>query len=195
MSTSICSSCRAAFRQAIRARPLVPRRGYIKASTNIEAALPSKPAWSVRSLLPDPSSIPTNEITPKQLHHLLRLSALPLPKSPEEESEMLKTLHAQLHFVRNIQEVDTEGVEPLQSIRDETAEGMKDVTIGLAQMQKALAKEDFKGRSRRPRRRRDIALNSKDEEWNVMGTASEKLDTPGGSFFVVRSGKENEKLP
>ncbi|RDL40306.1 Uncharacterized protein BP5553_00285 [Venustampulla echinocandica] len=194
MSISICSSCRAAFRQAIRSRPHSSIRSYSQ-PTDI-AALLSKPTWSVRSLLPDPSSVSTDEITPKQLHHLLRLSALPLPKSPEEEAEMLKTLHSQLHFVKDIQKVDTEGVEPLQSIRDETEEGVKAATIGLAEMARALKKEDITGRSRRPRRRRDEVLNREPyEDWDVMGTASEKVETPGGSFFVVRSGKENEKLP
>src|SRR5579871_3348118 len=105
---------------------------------DIEALL-SKPTWSIQSLLPqssssspsNPSSNPDQEITPTQLHHLLRLSALPAPKNAEEESSMLNTLAAQLNFVRQIQAVDTRGVEPLRAIRDETAEADADREIGL----------------------------------------------------------------
>lgn len=103
---------------------------------------------------------------------------------------MLKTLHSQLHFVRDIQSVDTEGVEPLQSIRDETEEGVKEATIGLEDLKNAFKNEEFVGRNRRPRRRRGEPVNTKGvEDWDVLGTASEKAETPGGRFFVVRSGK------
>jgi Asp-tRNA(Asn)/Glu-tRNA(Gln) amidotransferase C subunit len=154
-------------------------------------ALLSKPTWSVRSLLPDPNSPPSEEIAPTKLHHLLRLSALPLPTSPEEEAEMLKTLHSQLHFVKDIQKVDTEGVEPLQSIRDETEEGAKDITIGMNELKEAFEKEEIKGRNRRPRRRRVEVVNTNGvEDWDVLGTAGEKVELAGGQYFVVRSGKE-----
>ena len=33
--------------------------------------------------------------------------------------------------MRDIQSVDTDGVEPLQSIRDETEEGVREATIGV----------------------------------------------------------------
>ena len=139
------------------------------------------------------SDEPSSEITPQKLHHLLRLSALPLPKSPEVEASMLATIHSQLHFVQDIQNVDTEGVEPLQSIRDETEEGIKDITIGLETLREALGKEDIKGRNKRPRRRRGEVVNTKGvEDWDVTKTASEKVETPGGKFFIVRSGKEKE---
>ncbi|OWP02340.1 hypothetical protein B2J93_3128 [Marssonina coronariae] len=140
-----------------------------------------------------PASTPaSSEITPKKLHHLLRLSALPLPKSSEEEASMLATLHSQLHFVQDIQNVDTEGVEPLQSIRDETEDGIKDATIGVEELREALGKEDFKGRNRRPKRRREVVDAREVENWNVLGTAGEEVKTPSGRFFVVRSGKADE---
>lgn len=89
--------------------------------------------------------------------------------------------------------MDTEGVEPLQSIRDETEEGIKDITIGLETLREALGKEDIKGRNKRPRRRRGEVVNTKGvEDWDVTKTASEKVETPGGKFFIVRSGKEKE---
>lgn len=104
---------------------------------------------------------------------------------------MLKTLHSQLHFVRDIQSVDTDGVEPLQSIRDETEEGLKEITIGLdtPEIKEALAKEEVTGRARRPRRKRgDGALvdTKGAEDWDVLGTAGRTE----GKYFVVRSGKE-----
>jgi Asp-tRNA(Asn)/Glu-tRNA(Gln) amidotransferase C subunit len=180
-------SQRLAIASSIRKHSTGPRR---KDLIDIDALL-SKPTWSVRSLLPDPAAPPSEEITPEKLHHLLRLSALPLPKSPEEEAEMLKTLHSQLHFVKDIQKVDTEGVEPLQSIRDETEEGFKDITIGMEELKEAFEKEEIKGRNRRPRRRRgDVVDTTGVEDWDVFGTASEKVELAGGKFFVVRSGKE-----
>lgn len=72
---------------------------------------------------------------------------------------------------------------------------MKEVTIGLddVQIQEALGKEVVVGRNRRPRRRRDVEREGKnsEENWDVLGTAREKVEVPGtGRFFVVRSGKE-----
>ncbi|KUJ13275.1 uncharacterized protein LY89DRAFT_651393 [Mollisia scopiformis] len=156
---------------------------------DVEALL-SKPTWSVRSLIPDDNVLPEDEITPEKLHHLLRLSALPLPKSSAEEAKMLKILHSQLHFVRDIQKVNTDGVEPLRSIRDETEEGIKEITIGMEQLKEAFAKEDIVGKNRRPRRRRDIKVDTKGvEDWNVMGSAAETVEMNGSRYFVVRSGK------
>ncbi|KAH7357009.1 hypothetical protein BKA65DRAFT_495945 [Rhexocercosporidium sp. MPI-PUGE-AT-0058] len=198
MPSFICKSCRASLRQGFKAsrRRILSTRKYsseipLKAPLDISALL-SKPTWSVRSLIPSESIPPSSEISRQKLHHLLRLSALPLPRSPEEETSMLATLHSQLHFVQNIQNVDTEGVEPLQSIRDETDEGIKDITIGLEALKEALGKEDIKGRNRRPRRRRDEVVDTKGvEDWDVLKTAGEKVETPGGNFFIVRSGKGN----
>lgn len=67
---------------------------------------------------------------------------------------MLATLSSQLHFVRAIQEVDTSGVAPLRAIRDETALGLREQTIGLAELRDALESEVVVGHARRPRRRR-----------------------------------------
>lgn len=157
-------------------------------------ALLSKPTWSVRSLLPPESEAPKQKISPQQLHHLLRLSALPPPSSPEEEAQMLKTLHSQLHFVRDIQSVDTEGVEPLQSIRDETEEGIREATIGVEDLRDAFREEEIKGRNRRPRRKRTPVVEEKEVEgWDVLGTAEETVKVGGSRYFVVRSGKEGPK--
>lgn len=165
---------------------------YAHQKTNIRELL-SKPTWSVRSLLPSHDEKPVEEITAKQLHHLCRLSALPIPKTPIEEKKLLDTLHLQLHFLRDIQKVDTDGIEPLRSIRDETLEAEAFETIGLEteEIKAALEKEEYEGRNKRPRRRTDSVIDTKGvENWNVTGTASETVDFGGGKYFVVRSGKE-----
>lgn len=153
------------------------------------ATLLSKPTWSVRSLLPaeNQETSEATQITPKQLHHLLRLSALPLPKTPEEEAEMINVLQSQLSFVRDIQSVDTEGIEPLRSIRDETDEGMSEATIGVEQLRQALSEEVFSGRTRRPRRQNMTSGKSEEdvrtEGWDPLETAAKRA----GRFFVVQS--------
>ena len=93
--------------------------------------------------------------------------------------------------MRDIQSVNTDGVEPLQSIRDETEEGIKDITIGLDDLKEALQAEEIKGRNRRPRRKRDGPVDTNGvEDWDVLGTASEKVETPLGKYFIVKSGKK-----
>lgn len=106
---------------------------------------------------------------------------------------MLATLSSQLHFVRAIQGVDTTGVAPLRVIRDETAAGLREQTIGLAQLEEALGAEDVVGHARRPRRRRStsqkqeqIPTNAEEENRDVLRGASETAG--GGRYFVVRSG-------
>jgi Asp-tRNA(Asn)/Glu-tRNA(Gln) amidotransferase C subunit len=111
---------------------------------------------------------------------------LPQPKTPEEERKMLDTLESQLHFVREIQAVNTSGVEPLQALREETEEAVEENTIGMESLKDAFANEEVKGRNRRPRRRRDVPVNTNGvEEWEVMGTAERTV----GKYFVVNSRK------
>lgn len=98
---------------------------------------------------------------------------------------MIQVLQSQLHFVQDIQKVDTEGVEPLRSIRDETQQGIQENTIGLEQLREALSQETIFGHSRRPRRQKADRPLSKAEDWDVFQTASRKA----GKYFVVESGK------
>ena len=99
---------------------------------------------------------------------------------------MIATLESQLHFVRAIQQVETTGVEPLRSIRDETAAGLTEATIGMDQLNAVLEREEIRGHCRRPRRRRDVPVDAAEaENWDVLGTASQKA----GRYFIVRSGK------
>ncbi|KAF7184251.1 hypothetical protein CNMCM7691_004937 [Aspergillus felis] len=153
---------------------------------DIDDILP-KPSWSVKSLLPSESAIESTTVTPKQLHHLLRLSALPQPASKEEEDAMLRTLKSQIHFVKEIQSVDTTGVEPLQAIRDETPEAIQENTIGLEQLKEAMAKERVVGRNRRIHRVESARNDRPDgDAWdgNALGYASKTK----GKFFVVETG-------
>lgn len=135
-----------------------------------------------------------------QLHHLLRLSALPLPSSQAEEERMLDTLHHQLYFLKKIHEVDTEGVEPLVALRDETEEGVEERTVRLEHLKEVLDQELKVGRARRRRRVRDSMIESEKEmkegwdKWDVLGTAEEVAEVAGsGRYFVVRSGKGQTK--
>ncbi|KAI1275780.1 hypothetical protein F5Y07DRAFT_165195 [Xylaria sp. FL0933] len=226
MNPTICSHCRLSLRRAMRpiqqqtkARITIPSTliSNESQSQSINPAaldlseLLSRPTWSVRTLLPQDKGTSQTSITPKTLHHLLRLSALPLPRTEAEEAQMLATLSAQLHFVRAIQSVDTTDVAPLRAIRDETTDGLREQTIGLAELQDALDSEDVIGHAARPRRRsttqeqqRQSSLAAKErggkegellgqeriptneeEDWNVLDGASE---TAAGRYFVVRSG-------
>ncbi|GAB1735132.1 hypothetical protein NU219Hw_g200t1 [Hortaea werneckii] len=151
------------------------------------AELLSKPSWSVASLLPsksETSSAP--EISSNQLHHLLRLSALPPPKTPEEEQRMLSTLSSQLHFVKDIQAVDTTGVEPLRSLRDETAHGEAQAELGVEALKEALEKESVRGKYHKRIRRNREAADKTTKDWDPLATAHKKV----GRFFVVEGEKD-----
>ncbi|TVY80374.1 hypothetical protein LSUE1_G007475, partial [Lachnellula suecica] len=156
MSVFICQSC-VASRQTLRSPFFQSRAVSIlrlptkknpnpNEPTDIDALL-SEPTWAVRDLITKKlkrENVP--KIKPKHLHHLLRLSALPLPETPEEEKKLQDAIQQQLRFVKKMQKVDTEGVEPLQGIRDETSEGRMEATIGLEELRGALAMEDVRGR-------------------------------------------------
>ncbi|CAK4034276.1 hypothetical protein CBER1_02768 [Lecanosticta acicola] len=183
-----------AYQRAIGASRLYSRayshsaKGTSASKLDVDRLL-STPTWSVASLLPsEGSNLKPPEISSKQLHHLLRLSALPPPKDAEEEREMLSILSSQLHFVKDIQQVDTSGTEPLQSLRDETQEGEKEAELGLKTMKSALEEEEIRGKyHRRIRRRRQMSSESKDAvDWDVLGSAVRRA----GRYFVVEGGKD-----
>ena len=99
---------------------------------------------------------------------------------------MLKTLSSQLHFVKDIQSVDTTGIEPLRSIRDETAAGRKQAEIGLDALKDAFAQEDVVGQFHKRIRRRRDAERPVQQKWDVLGNAVKKT----GRYFVVEGGKD-----
>lgn len=149
----------------------------------------AQPSWSVRSLLPNPESTETSRIGRDQLHHLLKLSALPLPKSGEEEQRMLKTLESQIHFVKEIQKIDTTGVEPLVAIRDETTESIREQTITLETLQPYLDKEKKVGGNGTIRRQKPTEM-IRDSGWNPFEMGKGKDTRKKGKYFFVTKEKE-----
>ena len=146
------------------------------------------PSWSVKSLFQSTSALHEPPVTQKQLHHLLRLSALPLPTSVAQEQKMIADLQSQLQFVRAIQSVDTKNVEPLHSIRDETKEAEKEQEVTLAKLQEAFDKEEVVGRRGRIRTKKNSLTSTKEElgGWDPLAQAPAKT----GRFFIVDTAKD-----
>lgn len=137
------------------------------------------PSWSVKDLLDKP---PISEITTAQLNHLLRLSALSRPRSEEEENRLVRALNDHLGFVKEIQTVDTTGVEPLCAIQDGTPEAVQDRMFTLDSMKEAMDREEVHGPHRRIEKKpRDISTEPDPERWSVLGSAERKV----GRYFVV----------
>lgn len=149
----------------------------------------ANPTWSVRSLLPsDSQAADAPAVTPEQLRHLLRLSALPEPKTAQEEENMLATLRSQLHFVRAIQKIDTEDVSPLRAIRDESIPAEEELEVGLdsSAVKEALAQEEIRGEHYRrtvTKEREEDDISKAAEDWDVLGHAEKKV----GKYFIVEN--------
>lgn len=152
----------------------------------------AEPSWSVKSLRADSDApLPQPNISQTQLHHLLRLSALPLPRSDKEEAEMMTDLKLQLQFVQAVQKVDTEGIEPLQSIRDETRRGERESMITVESLKAEFDKEVIVGKRGRIVRTKVIPQVNEErrgglQDWDVLAQASKKL----GRYFVVETDKD-----
>ncbi|MCJ1426802.1 hypothetical protein MMC29_004705 [Sticta canariensis] len=152
----------------------------------------AEPSWSVKSLREDSdASLPQPEISQAQLHHLLRLSALPLPRSDEEEASMMTDLKSQLRFVQAVQKVDTEGVEPLQSVRDETRQGERENMITVESLKAEFDKEVVVGKRGRIVRTKVVPQVDEErrgdlEDWDALAHASKKW----GRYFVVETDKD-----
>lgn len=160
-------------------------RNYSSSANDVLKSL-SEPSWSIKSLQDLPSGNEAAKITSSQLHHLLRLSALPQPKSAEQEANMIATLESQLHFVQAIQKVDTSGVKPLQSIRDETEAAEEEIEFDLESMRTELDKEEVIGVSGRILRKNEVQARSAD---HVDPIALAPLTV--GRFVVVERGKQS----
>lgn len=101
----------------------------------------------------------------------------------------MSTLSAQLHFVREVQSVDTAGVEPLRSIRDETPEAYRESEITLETVRPSLEKEEIRGWNRRIRRKKDAIVEANQaESWDALGHASRTV----GRYFVVEVEDSNK---
>jgi Asp-tRNA(Asn)/Glu-tRNA(Gln) amidotransferase C subunit len=147
----------------------------------------------------------------KQLHHLLRLSALPLPKNHEAEANLLQDLRSQIHFVKNLASIPTHNVPPLVAIRDETLAHRAESTIGLAQVQPWLDLEDKVGRNGTVRRRktdvigalremeerkreegRDVDEDERIFKWPVLKASGREEGRRWGGYYVVRRRVKKE---
>jgi aspartyl/glutamyl-tRNA(Asn/Gln) amidotransferase C subunit len=154
-------------------------------SANEIEALLSKPTWSVKALQErDSDSHSLENITQKQLHHLLRLSALPLPESPEQETKMIETLQAQLHFVQAIQKVNTTGIEPLSALRDETENARRENEFTIESLREEFEKEEVVGFAKRIKRK-DTSQTIVGETVDALKSAPKKL----GRYIVVNTKK------
>lgn len=186
---------RAVFQSKASEKPIIgsrtPRRD-IPISRRITSLLET-PTWSVRSLLPNADAItaPEDVVTKEKLHHLLRLSALPPPRNEKAETTLLETLQAQIQFVKEIQKVDTTGIEPLRAIRDETREAIEEETITLRDIQSFLDKEEKYGRNGRLRRRKDIDDHGDENAhtWDPFGMSADR-SKKHGNYFVVKRPKK-----
>lgn len=140
----------------------------------------------MRSRLPPADiNVDADDISATQLHHLLRLSALPPPTESEQESKMLATLRSQIAFVREMQTVDTTGVSPLRRISDETTATRQETEIGLDTLAIDLGAEEMHGLARRIQKQSTHrSENIEAEDWDSLGQASKRV----GKFFVVKSG-------
>lgn len=109
---------------------------------------------------------------------------------------MISDLQSQLQFVRAIQEVDTDGVEPLVAVRDETAEGEREGTIGMEEMREELGKEEvvgMRGRIVRKGGRREGKGEDGEEEGKEGGSGLDLLaQAPrrSGRYVVVDTAKD-----
>ncbi|MCJ1242373.1 hypothetical protein MMC14_010381 [Varicellaria rhodocarpa] len=171
---------------------LQPLRRSLNISTLLsENCLPTlfeEPSWSVNSLLDVSYQVkPVPAITQTQLHRLLRLSALPPPTSEDEEAKILKTLASQLHFVQAIQNIDTTGIEPLRSIKDETTQAKMENEINLDSLKEEFGNEEIVGPSRRIRRKQILPVaTSNVENWDALFHVPKKV----GRYIVVETGKQ-----
>ena len=97
---------------------------------------------------------------------------------------MIQTLESQLHFVQAVQSVDTTGVEPLRSIRDETEAAEKESEINLESVKDILDKEEIVGVARRIQRKAGAVVNTQGaEDWDVLAQAPKKI----GRYIVVKT--------
>ncbi|KAL9037766.1 MAG: hypothetical protein Q9180_003537 [Flavoplaca navasiana] len=150
--------------------------------------LPHHPTWSLQDLFQNRTGDAETQVSDKEVEHLLRLSALPIPKDLAEQQRMKKDLQSQLKFVKAIQEIDIpDSVKPLQSIRDETEEGMKEQEITVESLANEFAREDVVGIRGRIRRKEGTkAVKGKDERWDPLALAPRTI----GRYVAVNTAKD-----
>jgi aspartyl-tRNA(Asn)/glutamyl-tRNA(Gln) amidotransferase subunit C len=76
------------------------------------------------------------EVNDELVNHLANLSRLSF--KPEEKDAIRNDLQQMISFIEKLQEVDTEGVEPLLFMTDEVSELREDVVQGSISRDEAL---------------------------------------------------------
>lgn len=101
---------------------------------------------------------------------------------------MTQGLESQLRFVQAVQNIDTEGVEPLQSIRDETKQAEREGIFTIKSLREEFEKEEVVGKRGRIVRKKNLPDVDEDhiEGWDPLAQAPKKL----GRFFVVETNKD-----
>ncbi len=101
---------------------------------------------------------------------------------------MQKDLQSQLQFVRAIQEIEIpDSVKPLQSIRDETEEGLKVQEVTVESLADEFAKEEVVGIRGRIRRKKGVkVVEEKEERWNPLILAPRTT----GRYIAVNTAKD-----
>ncbi|KAL8802840.1 MAG: hypothetical protein Q9182_003527 [Xanthomendoza sp. 2 TL-2023] len=148
----------------------------------------TQPTWSLQDLLEKQPTESEPQISEKELHHLLRLSALPLPKDGSDQQRMQKDLQSQLKFVKEIQDIDIpDSVKPLQSIRDETEEGLKGLEVTEESLADELAKEEVVGIRGRIRRKDGFKVaKGEEQKWHPLKLAPRMV----GRYVAVNTAKD-----
>ena len=95
--------------------------------------------------------------------------------------------------MRAIQEVDTEGVEPLKAVRDETKNAERESEITLESLRAEFEKEEVVGKRGRIRKKEGMEAETGKRErgvgvegWDLLRQAPKKM----GRFVVVETGKD-----
>ena len=108
---------------------------------------------------------------------------------------MLARLQSQINFVREVQNVNTRGVAPLRSIRDESDEAERENEITVDSLKDAFAREKVVGKHyKRIRRVGSLPGEDNDDgkaavgEWDVFGQSVRRI----GNYFVVDHGRGQE---
>lgn len=165
---------------------------------DIEATL-ATPTWSVSSLLPpttqnevhdDNVAAAKGELTTDDLRRLYMLAALPEAKIGRARWNMTATLQSQIHFVKEVQKVDTTGIEPLVAIRDETEAAKEKNMVTLEKLRPWLDQEETVGVNGTIRRRRSEEP-AKPLNWDPFALGGINRENKRmGKFFFVKKQKE-----
>ncbi|KAL8673102.1 MAG: hypothetical protein Q9168_002485 [Polycauliona sp. 1 TL-2023] len=186
----LCAS-RGGYIQINTARNIAVKRAFSASPFRLEGredVLPQHPTLSLQDIFEATSADLEPQITDEEIRHLLRLSALPMPKDSAEQQRMKKDLCSQLKFVKAIQQINIpDSIRPLQSIRDETEDGMKEQEITVESLADEFAKEEVVGIRGRIRRREGLkAVEGKEEAWDPLALAPRTI----GRYVAVNTAKD-----